>query len=435
MIFTPILWIEIGLAVLIGIVFLWTKVEFALFLYALALGFPDFAYPLGSTINIRLDDVLILLLLARIFLWTPVPLSKGQKNICTWLAIFFAVCMLSVVAGAAQGTHPEGYANAKVAGCAIILLVLPRIVVSRERLRFFLAGLMIGGIALVIQVYLHLGENLARNIANFQQMKDAATFTTWNPNTIGQAAVLLAFAAALGGITFSGTLAGKIIWPCLTAGFALVPAVVFVRGTTMSIAAGFVLFLCMVRRWKVLVLFGALCLSAVLLLHSLERPLVEEATSVNVSTGEGFSHRFDRWEMALQAIHKSPWLGQGFGQELNYLSLIGSEGRAHDAYLTVWIEMGLGGVLLFLAIIFQFARAGWHLFQNRQFQFQGALLVALIFTLSLDSLGLSTLYWEKLPTIALSLAIAVIGMCERDGQEAAAIHFRELAREPAAQPS
>jgi hypothetical protein len=41
------------------------------------------------------------------------------------------------------------------------------------------------------------------------------------------------------------------------------------------------------------------------------------------------------------------------------------------------------------------------------------LLVALIAALALDSLGLSTLYWEKLPTIALSLAIVVIGLCER----------------------
>ena len=79
---TPTLWFEIGVAILLGFVFLWTKPEYGLFLYAFALGFPDFAYPLGTTINMRLDDVLIVLFLARTILWTPAPLSRrAEKNI------------------------------------------------------------------------------------------------------------------------------------------------------------------------------------------------------------------------------------------------------------------------------------------------------------------------------------------------------------------
>src|SRR4029077_16069845 len=92
---------------------------------------------------------------------------------------------------------------------------------------------------------------------------------------------------------------------------------------------------------------------------------------------------------------------------------IGSEGRAHNTYLTVWLELGLGGLLLFLAAVFQFIRAGIFLYRNPRFHSEGALILALIFAMSLDSLGLATLYWEKLPTIALSLAAAVVGMCER----------------------
>jgi O-antigen ligase len=152
-------------------------------------------------------------------------------------------------------------------------------------------------------------------------------------------------------------------------------------------------------------------------------------------TGEGFSHRFERWEMAYQAIQKAPFLGQGFGQELNYMSLIGSEGRAHDAYLTISIELGLAGLLLFLAAIFRFVRAGWLLYGNRRFQFPGALIVSLIFALALDSLGLSTLYWEKLPTIALSLAVAVVGLCERNDHEIAVREVHALAYQPFAQHS
>ena len=432
---TPTLWFEMGVAILLGLVFLWTKVEYGLFLYALALGFPDFAYPLGTTVNIRLDDVLIVLFLARTILWAPAPPSQRQRNIFTWQALFLVACLLSIAVEMARGTPPGGYDAARMAGSAVIVVVLPLLVQSERRLRFFVAGLMCGGVALVIQVHQHLGASSSNDFANFQELKSAATFTTWNPNTIGQAAVLLVFGAGLGGIIFSKTLANRILWPCLAMGFALVPALVFVRGTSTSIAAGFLLFLCLVRRWKWLLVFAAACLSMVLYLHSMDRQLMEDATTVNLTTGEGFSHRFDRWDMAFRAIQTEPFLGHGFGQELAYLTLIGSEGRAHNAYLTVWLELGLGGLLLFVAAIFQFVRAGWFLYGNPRFQMQGALIIALTFALALDSLALSTLYWEKLPTIALSLAIVVVGMCERIDREIAVKEVRTLVCEPFAQHS
>ena len=435
MVLTPILWLELGVATLIAVAIIWTKAEYGLFLYAFALGFPDVALPLGDTINIRVDDILIMIFLARTILWTPAPPSQRQKNIFTWQAIFLAVCLLSIALETAQGTPPGAYETAKMAGCAAILVVLPRLLQSQRRLRFFLAGLASGGIALVIQIRMHLGDGSSGNIANFQELKSAATFGTWNPNTMGQAAILLVFGAGLGGIVFSKSLANKILWPCLAMGFALVPALLFVRGTTLSIAAGFLLFLVLARRWKWVLVFAAVCLCALLYLHARQPQLMEDATTVNVSTGEGFSHRFDRWGMAFQGIQTQPFIGQGFGQELPYLTLIGSEGRAHDAYLAVWLELGLGGLLLLLAAVFQFVRAGLFLYGNPRFQMQGALILALTLTLCLDSLGLPTLYWEKLPTIALSIAVAAIGMCERNVPELAAKKVRWPAFQPIARHS
>ena len=311
----PTLCFEIGVAILIGLVFLWTRVEYGLFLYALALGFPDVAFPLGTTINIRLDDVLILLFLARTFLWVPAAASKGQKKILAWQTLFLAACLFSAAVESAKGTPPEGYVTAKMAGCAVIVLVLPRLVQSERRLQFFIAGLMCAGISLAIQVFMHLGASSSNDFVNFQEMKDAATFTTWNPNTIGQAAVLLVFGAGLGGIIFSKTRASKILWPCLALGFALVPALVFVRGTTIGIAAGFLLFLCLARRLSE---FGLVHTQDVCNPDSAFVPpqLEDAAHAQNVTTGEGFSHRFERWGMALQAIQTAPFLGQGFGQEM-----------------------------------------------------------------------------------------------------------------------
>ncbi len=432
---TPILWIEIGVAILIGLAFLLTKAEYGLFLCAFALGFPDVALPLGTTINLRVDDVLMLLFLARTILWAAAPLSQSQRNIFKWQAIFLVACLLSIAVEMVRGTSPAGYDTAKMAGCAVIVLVLPRLMQSERRLRFFIAGLMCAGVALVIQVFMHLGATSSNDFANFQEMKSAATFSTWNPNTIGQAASLLVFAAGLGGIVFSKTLATRILWPCLAMGFAVVPALVFVRGTSLSIAAGFVLFLCMVRRWKWLLVFVAACLSVALYLHSRDPQLMKDATTVNLTTGEGFSHRFERGDTALRAIHTAPFLGHGFGQEMSYLNLMGSEGRAHNAYLAVWLELGLGGLLLFLTAIIQFVKAGLSLYRNPRFQLKGALILSVIIALGLDSLGLPTLYWEKLPTITLSLAVAVIGICERDQLELYEKDACTLANEPFPQDS
>jgi O-antigen ligase len=289
---------------------------------------------------------------------------------------------------------------------------------------------MCGGVALVIQVHQHLGESATKTIANFQQLKSAAAFDTWNANTIGQAAILLVFGAGLGGIIFSKSLVNRILWPCLAMGFALVPAALFARGTTVSIVAGFVLFLCLSRQWKWVLLFAAVCLGAAMYLHSRDPQFVEDASNVDVTTGEGFSHRFERWDLAFHAIQENPILGKGFGQELAYLTLLGSEGRAHDVYLTVWFELGIGGLGLFLVAIFQFARAGLSLYRDSQFQIPGALLVSLLLTLCLEGLGLPTLYWEKLPTIALALGVAIIGLSESRAADLAEEPIRTLACNP-----
>jgi O-antigen ligase len=197
-------------------------------------------------------------------------------------------------------------------------------------------------------------------------------------------------------------------------GFALTPAFMFVRGTTLSIAGGYALFLCLTRSWKSILIFCAVCCSALVFVHSVDPELVDAATRVDLATGEGLSHRFDRWNVAIGAIQAQPFLGRGFGQEWIYLSGVGSEGRAHNAYLSVWIELGLGGLALLLAVVYRFVSAAIALYRQPQFQYCGALVLALTAAVILDSIGLPTLYWEKLPTISLSLAVALVGICERN---------------------
>ena len=427
---SAILWFEIGTAILIGIAVLWAEPQYGLFLYAFALGFPDFAVSLGTTTHLRLDDVLLVPFLARAALWSPVPFSRTQRTIYTWQLIFLAACVFSIAVESAQGRPPLTYDVARMAGCASIIFVLQRLVQTEKRLRFFVAGLVCAGIALAIQIRFHLVADATRAFASFQQFKGVATFETWNPNTIGQATVLLVFAAGLGWIIYSGTLTGSILWPSLAVGFALVPMLLFVRGGSLSIAAGFILFLSLLRRWKAIVAFSTVCLCAVLYLNSQHKQLLEGAAAIDVVTGEGFSDRFDRWNMAVRAIQAKPLIGQGFGQQFPYLTQIGGEGVAHNDYLAVWLELGLGGLVVFLAMIFQFVRAGWFLYRKPRFRRHGALLLAVTFAFCIDGIGLPAQYWEKLSTVALSLAAAVVGLCERNELEMGVKEVRTPAREP-----
>jgi O-antigen ligase len=416
--FSPILGLEGGLAALLVLGILCAKPESDLFLYGLALGFPDLALPFGTAINLRIDDALIVFLLIRSIVWTPAPFGPGQRKILAWQAILLLACAISGVIGYGMGNPPEDYNWIKMIGCGVIVFALPRVLQSERRLRFLVAGLMCAGIALIVQMILRLGASPLNSTTNFQRFKSAASFATWNPNTIGQAAMLVVFAAGVGWIVFPRTRASRLFWFCLSIGFALTPALVFVRGTSISIVAAYVLFLCLVRSWKWAAIFLLVWCGTFFYLQSANRGLVQEATRVDLSTGEGLGDRFERWDDAMRAIRAAPFLGQGFGQELNYLSDRGNGFIAHNAYLSVWIELGIGGLLLLLVLIYQFVAAGLSLYRTPEFQLSGALVLALIAAACVDSVALPTLYWEKLPTISLSIAVSLIGICERRGLDA-----------------
>ena len=423
--------IEIGIAILLLLAVFSVKPEYGLFLYGLVLGFPDLAIPLGTAINLRLDDALIGFFLLRSVLWSPASLTPGQRSIFKGQICLAAACTLSALVGFACHAPPAAYETIKMIGCLAILITLPRLLLSERRIRFLALGLMCAGVALMLQIGQRLGSNPANFLGGFQQLKSAAAFMTWNPNTIGQASMLLVFAAGLGWISFRQSRINSGLWFCLATAFGLLPAVVFSRGASLSIAAGYAFFLCLARRWKFALIFLVIGVSFLGYVHSVDNELVDSATRVDISTGEGFSHRFDRWNIAIEAIKSDPFLGHGFGREWTYLSGIGSEGRAHNAYMTVWIELGLGGLALLLTATYRFVASAVSLYKHPEFRMWGALLLALSLTVCVDSFGTVTLYWEKLPTIALSIGTALIGICERNracavAQNASAGSFEAL---------
>lgn len=127
------------------------------------------------------------------------------------------------------------------------------------------------------------------------------------------------------------------------------------------------------------------------------------------STGQGFGARYEYWSMALELIGESPIIGHGFGQELILFERVRGEGMCHNAFLSVGIEGGLLGLLLFILPLVTIIRYFWRRFRNRRHHDIAVVCLAFMAALIIMSMTQSVLYWYKSHTIALALIISVIG--------------------------
>jgi len=276
-----------------------------------------------------------------------------------------------------------------------------------------LFGLACGGVALITQIILRLARSpiITSNVTP-PDLKVAAGFVTWNPNTLGQAAILLTFGAGIAAILAQHGYVRKF-YLILATTFAIMPAAILIRSSAIAVWVGYLGVLCLLRKWKVLLGVLSLTLAGTLYWYPLISNAVSVSTRIDISTGEGFSGRYRTWHTAIEAISESPLIGHGFGQEMRIESMLGSESRSHNTLLSVWMELGLVGVAIFFALLIEFISAGLSIYKWHPLRPYGALLLALIVALCIDSLAGLTLYWEKLPIIALSLGVSLLGCCER----------------------
>ncbi len=398
-----------ALALLVAV---WCRPEYGLLLYGVSLGFPDVVIPLAA-INLRVEDLVVALYALRLLLVPAAPFSGGQRIIVTSVVVFAAICLCSAVSALVIGYDQYYvYSLFKLVGCAVGLVVVPKMVASEKRFHYLLVGLMIGGVGLVLQVAVHLINASPESILTFQDLKSSATPATWNPNTVGQAATLLTFAAAIASMSTTVSFAKRTCYALVTL-FAILPAIVFSRGAVLGIAAGFVCFSVLTRRLKLLtIMTAAACIAGAVYLATLP-PSIAEATHVDTETGEGLSGRYERWFFALDTISERPLLGYGFGQELAVFEERFGRALAHNSFLSSWIELGIAGPLALTAVIWSFFWTGRKLLRWPGARDQAAAVMALMVALVVEALGNGSLYWDKQPAIALTLAIGVVGLAER----------------------
>ncbi len=133
-------------------------------------------------------------------------------------------------------------------------------------------------------------------------------------------------------------------------GFFLGVVLLILGGTRGATIAGmlsiFPLLLTFVNRknmkWLLLLVIPPLLLGYILFQHSSEERI--DFLLKRYSLDAGLSDREIFWERSFSEIDKSPLLGRGIGAAENVLS-----DSFHNAYLEIWFNTGLFGLLLFLA--------------------------------------------------------------------------------------
>jgi O-antigen ligase len=175
-----------------------------------------------------------------------------------------------------------------------------------------------------------------------------------NPNELSFS-LLLPFALALGGLLAERSLRKRT---GLLAALALMTTSIFLgmsRGCLIALAATLLVFLLRLGlRMRMLIPIVALAMP-LFFLPKLFYQRLERAPS-NRGTG-----RYDIWLVGLEVIKRYPVIGTGlenfsvaYGQVAGYAHVFPSHGyarEAHNTYLEVWGDMGVVGLVFFIAAV------------------------------------------------------------------------------------
>jgi hypothetical protein len=112
-------------------------------------------------------------------------------------------------------------------------------------------------------------------------------------------------------------------------------------------------------------------------------------------------------------IAKSPLIGHGFGQEIRLFKEEYGRGMSQNAFLSVLVEGGLLGLLLFTWPLAYLGRSLWKSAHGRFYDTRAVLCLGFLLAMLALSTTQSALYWHKSQTLILTLILVYIGINER----------------------
>jgi putative inorganic carbon (HCO3(-)) transporter len=233
---------------------------------------------------------------------------------------------------------------------AIFLLLIPNMINTRKRLNQMMGVIALDGLALFLtSLWILVTDGYA----------PGARFTIFkvNENMVGVAAMI-----TLAGVLWQAAHRRKFyqLWNILAGIYLLfaigITALSGSRGSTISLVVILAVFLLWrsTRRWAVIAL--VFLLLAVLIYPAMFTTMVERFLLTQGDTllnGREFT-----WQASWKVIQSSPLVGTGIGGSrfaiLPYLAHIFSDplsgAAVHNPILTLWVETGLIGLLLYLSI-------------------------------------------------------------------------------------
>jgi len=347
-------------------------------------------------------------------LYHPCHFTKSQLKFLKLMAFFALFCLLSLCVILILGLPLDFYSLSRMLGCMLILSTFSIILKSSERVIWLGWGLLFGGGILILQIMFRWHRTVdITSMSHSYQIKNTLRFQTWNPNTPGNYAIMFAFILALISYEMSG-IKKKIFW--LTAGvFSLIPFFIFSRGAMAGIGVSWLVFILLARRNRpAKIVVVAMFIGVLIYLSIYERGLMHSAVRINFLTGQGLSGHDIMWRTALDLIAASPIVGYGFGQEVRLFSMrLTTGGMAHNAFLSVLVEVGLLGLLLFILPLGYLVYRFWRYTHGRFYDTRAVICFGFLLGILVLSLSYSALYWQKSQMIILSLMVVYLGKVEK----------------------
>jgi len=299
-------------------------------------------------------------------------------------------------------------------GCMLILITLTTVLKSSKTIKWLGWGLAFGGGLIILQIIIRwYGIVGIASMEYSYQMKKALRFGTWNPNASSLYAIMFAFIMALISYEMSG-IKKKAFW--LVAGvFSLIPLFLFSRGAMAGIGVAWLVFILLARgnrhaKAVIIILFVGMLIC----LGIYKGELIRSATRIDLSTGEGLSEHHIMWHTALKLAVDSPLYGSGFGQEGRmFNTILGKKRMAHNAFLSVLVEGGLLGLLLFIWPLGYLGCRLWRFTHGKFYDTRAVICFAFLLGILVLSLSQSALYWHKSQMLILSLMVVYLGEVEK----------------------
>jgi putative inorganic carbon (hco3(-)) transporter len=234
----------------------------------------------------------------------------------------------------------------------IFMLLIPIEINSRQRLNEFMKVVALVGLVLVLaSIWILLTKGYSPGVR--------FTIFNVNENMVGVAAML-----TLAGVLWQAVQprAHKWLWNLLAGAYLLfaigITAISGSRGSTISLMVTIAVFFLWksTRRWAILALIFLLI--AVILFPAMFTTMVERFLLTQGDTlmnGREFT-----WQASWKVIETTPLIGVGIGGArfaiIPYLSHLLSDqltgAAVHNPILTIWVETGLIGLLIYLSIPF-----------------------------------------------------------------------------------